>query len=132
MLKDQILKIKSENPDFGYRKIGKLLNCSNNIVRYHLDPEVRKYYKIRRKINKRNSLTKIKMEFGGKCKKCGYSKCLDALCFHHIDPKNKTNEVSKLVRKGNYASAYREAEKCILICANCHAELHFETKDILL
>lgn len=35
---------------------------------------------------------------GGKCERCGYDKCLDALEFHHINPEEK--EI-KLGNKGN-------------------------------
>ena len=67
-------------------------------------------------------LAKIKENRGGKCIRCGYNKCLKALEFHHIDPAQKdftiSNDHFKLM------DAVKEAEKCILICSNCHKELH--------
>lgn len=67
-------------------------------------------------------LAKIKQQRGGKCEKCGYNKCLKALEFHHLDPAQKdftiSNDHFKLVE------AIEESKKCILICANCHRELH--------
>ena len=67
-------------------------------------------------------LAKIKQQRGGKCQRCGYNKCLKALEFHHLDPTKKdftiSNDHFKLV------DAMEESKKCILICANCHRELH--------
>ena len=61
---------------------------------------------------------------GGNCKKCGYNKCQAALEFHHRDPSQKEfqicnkNSMSKKVKK--------ELDKCDMLCANCHRELHAE------
>lgn len=63
-------------------------------------------------------------EFGGMCSLCGYSKCLGALHFHHVNPQEKEFSIS---HKGMTISLDKlriEAAKCILICANCHAEKH--------
>ncbi len=53
------------------------------------------------------------------CQICGYNKCLAALDFHHVG--DKDNDVSEL-----YSGAYTIAEinKCIVLCANCHREIH--------
>ena len=63
--------------------------------------------------------------FGGRCQLCGYDKCLSALDFHHRDPSKKDFNISRYRRKDieNYIFL-RELEKCILICANCHREIH--------
>ena len=67
-------------------------------------------------------LFKIKQQRGGKCIRCGYSKCLKALEFHHLDPFQKVfplrNDHFKL------QEAVEESKKCILLCSNCHKELH--------
>lgn len=67
-------------------------------------------------------LAKIKQQRGGKCIRCGYDKCLKALEFHHVDPNKKdftiSNDHFKLI------DAVEESKKCILICSNCHKELH--------
>lgn len=62
---------------------------------------------------------------GGKCKICNYSKCKWALVFHHVDPKTKKFEIGNShCRKWSDIEA--ELNKCILLCQNCHAELHFK------
>ena len=73
--------------------------------------------KSRRK--KRKVLVK---EFGGKCAKCGYHKCLDALHFHHTDPGTKEFSISD--SQFSIERLRKEASKCILLCANCHIEEH--------
>lgn len=60
---------------------------------------------------------------GGKCSLCGYSKCLDALCFHHTENKLFTLDKSKL-RSKSLKSLEEEINKCILLCSNCHMESH--------
>lgn len=60
---------------------------------------------------------------GGKCCKCGYCKNLSALDFHHLDPDNKEENISKLTKK-KWATIVEELKKCILVCRNCHAEIH--------
>ena len=67
-------------------------------------------------------LAKIKQQRGGQCQRCGYNKCLKALEFHHLDPYQKDFTISNDHFK--LKEAIEESKKCILICANCHRELH--------
>jgi hypothetical protein len=60
-----------------------------------------------------------------KCTKCGFSHPA-ALDFHHVDPSEKENIVSKLVSNGCFAAAMEEVQKCIVLCANCHRVHHAE------
>jgi transposase len=64
---------------------------------------------------------------GGKCVKCGYNKYDGALDFHHIDPSKKDFSIS---RKKNCSleTIKPELDKCILLCRNCHSEVHFEER----
>ena len=63
---------------------------------------------------------------GGACEKCGYSKCISALEFHHIDPSKKDFTLSKLKQNKFDDKIKNELDKCILVCANCHREIHEE------
>jgi RNase P subunit RPR2 len=62
---------------------------------------------------------------GGSCEYCGYARSPWALDFHHVDPATKSFRIAN-----NWANAWREIEaevkKCVLLCKNCHAELHAE------
>ena len=73
-------------------------------------------------------LCKLKIMIGGECIRCGYSKCSKALEFHHIDSSKKDFTISNDHFK--LQDAINEAKKCILLCANCHRELHDNLWDI--
>ena len=60
---------------------------------------------------------------GGKCSKCGYDRCLTNLCFHHINPEEKKMELC-LLDRFPWSVVEAELKKCILLCTNCHGELH--------
>jgi hypothetical protein len=60
---------------------------------------------------------------GGRCRLCGYKRCLAALQFHHLDPPQKRFVISRQGVTRSFAEARDEAAKCVLLCANCHAEV---------
>lgn len=59
---------------------------------------------------------------GNKCERCGYDKNITALEFHHLDPSTKKFTISDTHR--NWEELKKELDKCILLCANCHREIH--------
>lgn len=62
-------------------------------------------------------------EAGGQCVLCGYGRCVAALHFHHVDPATKSFHISMQGVSRSIAAARAEAQKCVLLCANCHAEV---------
>jgi transposase len=60
---------------------------------------------------------------GGACVVCGYSRHHGALHFHHLDPGSKEFTISRNGNTRSYEELPREADKCVLLCANCHAEI---------
>lgn len=60
---------------------------------------------------------------GGVCKECGYHKCLAALEFHHLDPNEKDLDPSRILNR-SWEKIKLELDKCILLCSNCHKEIH--------
>ena len=60
---------------------------------------------------------------GGKCQCCGYDKYHGALEFHHLDPKEKDFDWRK-TRQMSKTKLQDELDKCVLLCANCHREVH--------
>ena len=62
-------------------------------------------------------------EAGGQCVACGYSRCIAALQFHHVDPDQKRFSIAVRGVSRSLARAREEAQKCVLLCANCHAEV---------
>lgn len=62
---------------------------------------------------------------GGSCEGCGYDKCLRALHFHHRVPSKKEFAISSSTDStADWETIRRELDKCALLCANCHAEVH--------
>ena len=61
---------------------------------------------------------------GGKCQLCGYHKCNRALGFHHKDPTKKDFGLAAHGLTRAWAKTKKELDKCILVCANCHMEIH--------
>ena len=64
-------------------------------------------------------------KFYGKyeCEICGYNKCKAAIEFHHRDKSKKDFEIGQK-RNCSEARLFAELEKCMIVCANCHREIH--------
>jgi transposase-like protein len=60
-------------------------------------------------------------EFGGACQLCGFGTYDGALQFHHVDPTTKAFQLGGRGLTRSLAALRREARKCVLLCANCHA-----------
>lgn len=85
--------------------------------------KVKKYEWIK---SRRQKLKEIAVEYkGGKCEKCGYYKCNWALDFHHLDPNEKDFSFSQCSTM-SWDKLKDEIDKCIMVCSNCHREIHYE------
>ena len=61
---------------------------------------------------------------GGCCQSCGYSKSLRVLTFHHRNRDEKLFGLSlNHLWSKDWELIQNEADKCDLLCMNCHAEL---------
>jgi transposase len=91
--------------------------------------EGRGYYRCKRcrleRVGRRRRTVKGKLvaEAGGKCVICGYNRSQRALQFHHLDPRTKEFHLGHTGATRSLARCRAEARKCILLCANCHAEV---------
>lgn len=61
---------------------------------------------------------------GGGCMICGYNKSVAALHFHHLDPKEKDFHLGSNGNTRKWETVKIELDKCVCLCANCHAEVH--------
>jgi hypothetical protein len=109
-------KLTSREVQFFYSSFYKLPN--KGLKQGEIPKE---YYSDRRK--------KIKKELidykGGCCFICGYNKSYRSLHFHHLNPKEKDFTLgSKWGKLGFNDEIKKELDKCILVCANCHGEIH--------
>ena len=62
-------------------------------------------------------------EAGGCCRLCGYDRLPRALAFHHVDPATKSFGLATQGIARSLEKAREEVRKCVLLCANCHAEV---------
>ncbi len=67
---------------------------------------------------------------GGACQLCGYDSYSQALHFHHVAPEGKTFTISRHGVTRSYSEVEAEADKCLLLCANCHAEVEAGVAEI--
>jgi hypothetical protein len=126
-MKEQILKLRSEGKT--YREIKQLLKCSRSLISYYVSPNGKTKNLQRQTTNRFRKRQEYKNLLGGKCQICGYNKCLDALHFHHKDPSQKRFEIPDALfgrchAKFSIQEIEAEVHKCILLCANCHHEIH--------
>lgn len=91
--------------------------------------EGRGYYRCKRcrseAVAKRRRTIKCQLveEAGGSCALCGYSRWFGALQFHHLQPGRKEFHLAYRGYSRSIARSRAEMRKCILLCANCHAEV---------
>lgn len=91
--------------------------------------EGRGYYRCKRcraaAVAKRRRTVKRQLveDAGGACVLCGYRRWIGALQFHHVDPSRKEFHIAQRGHSRSLARSRAEVEKCVLLCANCHAEV---------
>jgi 5-methylcytosine-specific restriction endonuclease McrA len=85
----------------------------------------RREYLIKAVDKRRKALRTKALEYkGSQCALCGYSKCSDALEFHHLEPNKKDFGISNKGYTRSWTKVKEELDKCILVCSNCHREVH--------
>lgn len=80
--------------------------------------------------HRRRLKRRLVQEAGGCCRLCGYDRCTSALQFHHVDPRAKEFHLSLRGVTRSLERLRREAEKCVLLCANCHEEVEHNHADL--
>lgn len=78
-----------------------------------------------------NTKDRMVKAMGGKCQCCGYNACNNSLAFHHIEPSKKDFSFgSTRANPQKWIGIVEELRKCILVCNNCHGEIHAGVKNI--
>ena len=67
-------------------------------------------------------------KFSMGCSICGYSKCGACLDFHHVNPEDKLFRVTAKMAYYMTPRTLEEIQKCMLLCKNCHYELHYKER----
>ena len=107
--------------------ICKFESCNNELegaqLKYCGTPCKKKYHVnvIRRKRKK-----KAVAYLGGHCIRCGFKEHQSALQFHHRNPDDKSFQVSSTNMTKAWSKVQEELNKCDLLCANCHAIIHWD------
>jgi len=85
----------------------------------------------RRTTERQRKLKKMMIDYkGGRCQnpECstpgGYDRSINGLEFHHIDPIKKEFTLSQVRLCKMTDKIKEELDKCLLLCANCHREVH--------
>jgi len=74
---------------------------------------------------RRKKIKKMAVAYmGSKFIFCHYSKCISALEFYHIDEAKKFFGLSMNGLTRSWERTKKELDKCILVCSNCHKEIH--------
>jgi len=85
----------------------------------------RREYNIKAVTKRRIKLRQMAADYkGGQCIICKYKKCKRALVFHHVDPKKKSFGISARGLTKSWDKVRKELDKCVLLCSNCHMEVH--------
>jgi hypothetical protein len=108
------------------------MNLTVNCKKHNITPAYKSGKRIRCKACNVEAVTKKRREIklkaieykGGKCEHCGYNKCPSVFDFHHLDPNKKDFAISSNGHSRSWDRVKKELDKCILLCSNCHRELH--------
>ena len=88
----------------------------------------RRQYLIAAVHKRRKKVRQMAVEYkGGNCEVCGYNRCIEALEFHHINSSGKDFSISEKGYTRSWNRVKEELDKCMLLCANCHRELHAQS-----
>jgi DNA-binding CsgD family transcriptional regulator len=119
------------------RVTAKFFKISRETIRQYIPDELIKENICNKKLNKISNSNSVinwrkrkKIELvnykGGCCERCGYSKSVEALQFHHINPNEKDFTIGG--KSYSIERLKKEVDKCIMVCANCHIEIHEELR----
>lgn len=88
----------------------------------------KKRHELNHSFRKRMKLKAVEYK-GGKCEKCGYNRCIQALEFHHVEPEHKDFSIAQSSSYNSWNRIRDEIDKCQMLCSNCHKEAHYGLTD---
>ena len=120
---NELKSIKEVTKELGYSY--QTIRKHINLIVNNLTEEEKKKKKSEHVISWRQRAKLKLVDYkGGECERCGYNKCMKVLGFHHLDPNEKDFNISG--KSWSFEKLKKEVDKCILVCANCHIEIHDE------
>lgn len=126
----RVCKIEKELQDFHPNKqcrFGVVATC-RTCTKIRLDPWLEKTKQKRHKKQNENGRLRKRMaveKFGGCCLHCKgvFPDCVFE--FHHLDPSQKDENPSNTM-SWSIERMWKELDKCVMLCANCHKIVHWE------
>lgn len=74
---------------------------------------------------RKNTKRRMIRAMGGKCQMCSYNKCDESMHFHHLNPEQKDFGMGGMrAMPKSWKAITIELRKCVLLCGNCHGEIH--------
>jgi predicted HNH restriction endonuclease len=70
------------------------------------------------------------MQKGGKCEKCGYDSNYAVLGFHHLNGRKVKGKRQELASENPQTDKFN-IDEVVLVCSNCHGEIHHPEFQIL-
>ena len=128
-MREQILRLKQEGKT--YNEIKEIVGCSKGTISYYCG-EGQKEKTSQRRIDfrRKNQLWLEEFKKTLKCSKCEESRHW-VLDFHHTNPEEKEKSVSKLIKTSTKEKVLEEIDKCVVLCSNCHRDLHYQENKML-
>ncbi|MBI4656883.1 MAG: hypothetical protein HY746_09095 [Elusimicrobia bacterium] len=85
----------------------------------------RREYLIQAVRKRRRKIREMAVSYkAGKCQICGYNRCIETMEFHHLNGRKKDFGISQKGYTRSWERVKKELDKCLMLCANCHRELH--------
>jgi hypothetical protein len=102
-------------------------DCQKNYRKQHYLSNREKYIKKAKKYRETFTEWIVEYKKNLKCEICNENRYW-VLDFHHKDPKEKDIEISVLVKTCNKKRILDEISKCMVVCSNCHRDLHHQER----
>lgn len=135
---NEVIRLRDEEK-LKWKEIEEIIGVSSETLRktYKRTKEGKTIAQINPNQYKQQRLRGLKRKYevvlsrGGKCEICGYNKNITALEFHHKNPDEKEFQLDmRHFSNNSLEKLQEELDKCILVCANCHREIH--NKDLIM
>jgi len=105
--------------------IARCKSCHQKQNKTYWTEEKKREYNEAKKQDRRERKERAVIYKGGKCEHCLGSFHIAAYDFHHINPDEKDVDPGLLMQISDEI-LFKELDKCILLCANCHRIHHYE------
>jgi hypothetical protein len=99
--------------------------CHKEYRKIHYQKNKKKYIKKAKEYNKKVANWYDDFKSNLICSKCDEKRWW-VLDFHHADPDQKEYSIAKLKNNGSKPKLLKEISKCIILCSNCHRDLHYK------